>query len=162
MAMADLRALMEALQLENGQTLLQSGNLIFRGGARAGAALERQLEEETARRFGLETDYFVRSADEWRAVVARNPFREAARRDPSHLVVMFLKAAVGAEPVAALQAAIVGREVVRGAGREIYVTYPDGIGRSRLTSAVIERKLGTRATGRNWNTVLKLAALAGA
>jgi len=40
------------------------------------------------------------------------------------------------------------------------MVYPDGIGRSRLTSAVIENKLGTRGTARNWNTVLKLAALA--
>ena len=30
----------------------------------------------------------------------------------------------------------------------------------RLTSALIEKKLGTRATARNWNTVLKLDALA--
>jgi uncharacterized protein (DUF1697 family) len=39
--------------------------------------------------------------------------------------------------------------------------YPDGIGRSRLTNRVIETKLDTRGTGRNWNTVLKLAELAG-
>jgi uncharacterized protein (DUF1697 family) len=50
--------------------------------------------------------------------------------------------------------------VVRGAGREVYIVYPDGVGRSRLTNAVIEKKLGARATGRNWNSVLKLQALA--
>jgi uncharacterized protein (DUF1697 family) len=161
-SMADLRALMEAVGFEDARTLLQSGNLVFRGSAHTGAALERQLETETARRFDLETDYFVRSAAEWRGIVDRNPFPAEARNDPSHLVVMFLKAAVKAEPVAALQAAISGREIVRGAGREIYVIYPDGIGASRLTNVVIERKLGTRSTGRNWNTVLKLAALAGA
>jgi uncharacterized protein (DUF1697 family) len=41
------------------------------------------------------------------------------------------------------------------------VVYPDGIGASRLTTALIERTLGTAGTGRNWNTVLKLAALVG-
>jgi uncharacterized protein (DUF1697 family) len=41
-----------------------------------------------------------------------------------------------------------------------YIVYPDGIGRSRLTNQLIEKMLGTRGTGRNWNTVLKLDALA--
>jgi len=56
--------------------------------------------------------------------------------------------------------AIVGREVIRAGGRHLYIVYPDGIGRSRLTNALIEQKLGTQGTARNWNTVLKLAALA--
>jgi uncharacterized protein (DUF1697 family) len=62
--------------------------------------------------------------------------------------------------VSALQNAIVGREVVRAKGRCAYIVYPDGIGRSKVTGAFIDKKLGTRGTGRNWNTVLKLAALA--
>ena len=73
---------------------------------------------------------------------------------------MCLKAAPPPEAVAALQGSIAGRELVRAVGRQAYVVYPDGIGRSRLTNAVIEKRLGTRGTGRNWNTVLKLAALA--
>jgi uncharacterized protein (DUF1697 family) len=161
-AMSDLRALMADLKLEDGQTLLQSGNMVFRGGARADAVLERLLETETKKRFGLETDFFVRNAAEWGELVAANPFPDEARKDPSHLVTIFLKEPVKAAAVAALQAAIVGREVVRGQGRQVYITYPDGIGSSKLTNTVIEKKLGTRGTGRNWNTVLKLQALAGA
>ena len=46
----------------------------------------------------------------------------------------------------ALQKAIVGREVVRAKGRCAYIVYPDGIGRSKLTTAIIEKKLGTRGT----------------
>lgn len=44
-------------------------------------------------------------------------------------------------------------------GRHAYIVYPDGIGRSKLTTALIEKHLGTRVTGRNWNTVRKLATL---
>lgn len=62
----------------------------------------------------------------------------------------------------ALQAALTGPEVVRAEGRQAYIVYPNGIGRSRLTHTVIEKKLGTRGTSRNWNTVLKLRALADA
>jgi uncharacterized protein (DUF1697 family) len=46
-------------------------------------------------------------------------------------------------------------------GRHLYIVYPAGIGKSRLTNVLIEKKLGIRGTARNWNTVLKLAALAG-
>jgi len=105
-------------------------------------------------------DFFVRTREEWKAVIAHNPFPEAAERDPAHLLVMFLKDAPDGEHVKALQGAITGPEVVRAQGRHLYAVYPVDIGHSRLTSTLIERKLGTRGTGRNWNTVLKLGALA--
>jgi uncharacterized protein (DUF1697 family) len=161
-AMSDLRDLLAALGFKDARSLLQSGNLVFRSGKQSGAGLERLLETEVAKRLDLDTDCFVRTAKEWETIVAKNPFRDEARRDPGHLVVMALKAAPAAEAVEALRAAIKGRETVHAEGRQAYIVYPDGIGRSRLTNRVIEAKLGTRATGRNWNTVVKLAALANA
>jgi uncharacterized protein (DUF1697 family) len=161
-AMADLRELLTQLGFADPRSLLQSGNLVFRSDARKSADLERLLDAETEKRLGLKTEFFVRTAKEWKAVVESNPFPEEAESDPGHLVVMFLKDAPDAESVDALQAAITGREIVRAVGRQAYITYPDGIGDSRLTNAVIEKKLGTRGTGRNWNTVMKLGVLAGA
>ena len=158
-AMADLRALLARLGFADGQSLLQSGNLVFRSEGKTGGQLERLLEAEAAKRLRLETEFFVRSATEWNAIVAHNPFPREAERDPARLVAMALKDPPGAKAVKALQAAIVGREVARVRGREAYIVYPDGQGRSKLTIALIEKTLGTRATGRNWNTVLKLAAL---
>jgi uncharacterized protein (DUF1697 family) len=70
---------------------------------------------------------------------------------------MFLKAPPPATAVAALRTAIKGRERVELNGREAYLVYPDGVGRSKLTIALVEQKLGTRGTGRNWNTVVRLA-----
>jgi uncharacterized protein (DUF1697 family) len=157
--MAELRSLVTTLGYSDGRTLLQSGNLVFRAGRRSSAVLERQLEVESRARLGFATDFFVRTAQEWAAVVERNPFPAEARRDPSHLLLFCLKDAPAPPRVEELQAAIVGREVVRAEGRHAWIVYPDGIGRSRLTNAVIERTLGTRGTGRNWNTVLKLLAL---
>src|SRR5207249_1045546 len=116
--------------------------------------------QEARKRLGLQADCFVRTAEEWKAIVAHNPFPKEAERDPGHLLVMFLKDAPARNDVEALQAAITGPEVVRATGRHAYIVYPNGIGRSRLTNALIERKLGTPGTGRNWNTVLKLRALA--
>jgi len=159
-AMADLRHLLTQLGLADARSLLQSGNLVFGANGRTAARLERLLEAEAAKRLGLQTDFFVRSAKEWKSVVANNPFFKEAARDPGHLVVMALKDAPKDTDVKALQAAITGREVVRAGGKHLYIVYPDGIGRSRLTNAVIDKQLGTRGTGRNWNTVLKLARLA--
>jgi uncharacterized protein (DUF1697 family) len=161
-AMADLRAMLADLGFGDPRSLLQSGNLVFRSDKLTGAGLERLLEAETEKHLGLNTDFFVRTPEEWEAVIANNPFPEEAERDPSHLVVMFLNKEPEAKDVEALQAAITGREIVRAAGRQAYITYPDGIGDSKLTITVIEKKLGSRGTGRNWNTVLKLRALAGA
>ena len=62
----------------------------------------------------------------------------------------------------ALRAAIVGREAIEAVGAHAYLVYPDGIGRSRLTTALIERTLGTRGTGRNWNTVVEAGRAGGA
>ena len=158
--MADLRKLLAGLGMQDVRSLLQSGNVVFRSAARSTAQLERLLENATAKRLGLETDFFVRTLREWRAVVAGNPFTEEARRDPGHLLVVCLKDAPEPDDVKALQRSITGREVFRAGGRHAYVVYPDGVGRSRLTNVRIEKALGTRGTGRNWNTVLKLAALA--
>jgi uncharacterized protein (DUF1697 family) len=159
--MADLRELLAQLGFVDVRTVLQSGNVAFRStGRQTSPQLESALEAETERRLGRRIDFLVRTAADWKAVVARNPFREQAERDPGHLLVMFLKDAPGAAAVKALDAANAGPEIVRADGRQLYVLYPNGVGRSRLTHALIEKKLGTRATGRNWNTVLKLDALA--
>lgn len=160
-SMADLRVLMEDLGLKEGKTLINSGNLVFRSEGKSASDLEELLEKETEKRLGLKTDYFVRTAAQWQEAIAANPFPAEAKSDPAHLVVMVLKAAPRAGAVEALQAAITGRETVRAAGRQAYFVYPDGIGTSKLTINVIEKHLGVRGTARNWNTVQKLAALAG-
>jgi uncharacterized protein (DUF1697 family) len=157
--MSDLRRMLAGLGLSDGRSLLQSGNLVFRRDSRGEAVLvELLLETEARNRLGLETNFFVRSAREWSAVVANNPFRDEVERDPSHLLVMFTITATNPRDVDALQASIGGPEVLRAHNRHLYIVYPTGIGRSRLTNALLERILGTRATARNWNTVLKLAA----
>lgn len=159
-SMRELCALLDTLGMRETKSLLQSGNVVFGSGVKATAQLERVLEAALAKRLGVETDCFVRTAKEWQAIIAGNPFPKQAKDDPGHLIVMCLKDEPEAAAITALQKAIVGREVVRAGGRHAYFVYPDGMGRSKLTTALIERKLGTRATARNWNTVLKLGALA--
>jgi uncharacterized protein (DUF1697 family) len=156
--MASLRAALEGLDLKNVRTLLQSGNAAFESG-KSPAALEKLLEKGASEKLGLVTDFFVRTAIEWDAAIAANPFPNEARDDPSHLVLVALKGAPKGEQVAALRGGIKGNERVEVDGRTAYIVYPDGIGNSKLTLKIVEARLGTRGTGRNWNTVQKLAAL---
>ena len=158
--MADLRDLVEDLGFAEPKTLLQSGNVVFSGRSRSSSALEDTLAKEAEKRLGVATAFFVRTAQEWSKAIASNPFEKEAKADPGHLLVAALKDAPDATSVRALSDAIRGREVVQVRGKQAYIVYPDGVGRSKLTMAVIEKKLGTRATARNWNTVLKLAAAA--
>ena len=161
-AMSDLRGFVAELGFDDVRSLLNSGNLVFRGGAPPDVDLERLLEVEAEERLDLRTTFLVRTAKEWEAVIKRNPFREEAESDPAHLVVIFLKDVPTSHAVNALQSAIRGPEVMRAEDRQLYIVYPAGIARSRLTNRLIEDTLGTQGTGRNWNTILKLSVLANA
>ncbi len=154
-AMSDLRECVSSLGFEDPCTLLQSGNLVFRSPKLTGEALERALAAGVGKRLGMEIDFFVRSAKEWQALIAANPFVHEATEDPSRLIVHFLRTRPAAKTLDALKAAIVGREVVKAVGPQAYIVYPDGMGRSRLTPAILDKYLG-RGTARNWNTILKV------
>ena len=159
-SMAELQTALVAAGFAGARTLLNSGNVVVRSPL-APTALEAVLEEEVHQRLGLRTDFHVRSAAEWRALIDANPLPDAAAHHPSHLVVTCLKAAATPAAVEALRAANPGPEIIHADGRQLYIDYGDAetMRGSKLTSALIDSKLGTRSTGRNWNTVLKLAAL---
>jgi uncharacterized protein (DUF1697 family) len=157
--MQTLRALLEDLGFTRVQTLLVSGNVVFETRARKPAQLEKLLDKAIRDRVGMDVDFFVRTYEELREAVEANPFAKEAVTDPARLILLFLRKEVDAGDLAALRQAIKGSERVVARARYAYVYYPDGQGTSRLTNAVLERYLG-RCTGRNWNTVTKLAELA--
>lgn len=163
-AMADLRALAAGLGYRDPRTLLASGNLVFEADPPL-AEIETQLEAGAKHRLGLATEFILRTPGDWRKVIVANPFPEAARDAPTKLVVAFAKKAPDRPALAALKGATEGlSEQLEVVGRETYIVYPDGQGRSKLgpVLARIERRHPMRATARNWNTVLKIAGLAGA
>ena len=154
---AALKAAAEGIALQEVATVLQTGNLVFSADTTPDA-LEQRLEKAFADALGLKTEVMVRSAAEWSAIVDANPFPREAGSDPSHLLVMVMKREPLEDGVKALQAHP-GPERIEARGRQLYIVYPQGIGRSKLNGAPGWNKLGCRGTGRNWNTVLKLAAL---
>jgi uncharacterized protein (DUF1697 family) len=153
-----LRAVYESLGLSDVRTLLQSGNVLFRSRLTDRRALVKRLTQEIERQLHLEVEVILRTLAEVATIVERGPVL-SPRADNRKLLVMFLSAV----PDAAAQAALLKwrkskelKEMIELRGPEIYLYYPDGVGRSKLTSAVIEGKLDTSGTARNWNTLVKL------
>jgi uncharacterized protein (DUF1697 family) len=157
----DLLGLAHDLGFDDAKTLLASGNLVLWGEGASDAEMEARLQEGLERRMGLRTEFMVRSPDELKAILAANPFPEVVEARPQHLVVNFLKSPIAAADVEVLRAAITGRERVEAHGKELYIDFIDGIGESMLDRDWKKTKKSPVGTGRNWNTVLKLAAMVG-
>jgi len=150
--MAELRAVAAALGFENASTYVQSGNLVFRADGEAGEVRAR-LEAAIAAHFGFEVDVALRSREEWARIAGAHPL-DGPERDPRFLHVVACRDTPDPARVEALTPERVAPEEVEVRGREVYVFYPNGAGRSKL---VID--LGTPGTARNWRTVLALRDL---
>lgn len=155
-----LRALYESLKLKDVCTYIQSGNVVFRTKEKNLATLTRRIEDAIENEFGFRSDVVLRTAPEMRDVIARNPF--AARKDvaPNKLLVTFLASEPGAEAREKVLAIKADPEELRIDGRELYIYFPNGMARPKLTWPSIERALKISGTGRNWNSVLKLLEIA--
>jgi uncharacterized protein (DUF1697 family) len=149
-----LRELCISLKLRDPRTYLQSGNVVFTAAEGSLDRMARRIEDAIEKRVGFRPDVILRTADEMRDVVKRNPFAGRADVPPNKLIVVFLAAEPG-KP-----SGFAGPEDVRISGREAYIYYVNGQGRSRLTLPVIEKALGARGTARNWNTVNMLLEMA--
>jgi uncharacterized protein (DUF1697 family) len=154
LTMAALKQAYLALGLDDVQTLLQSGNVLFRSNLRNRDALAKRIVQEIERRFDLKIDVVLRTLAEVKMIVERGP--SSAKLDPSKLHVMFLSGVPDASRQATLVEEHKGPEMIEPRGPEIYLYYPDGMGRSKLSTALIEHKLDTFGTARNWNTLRKL------
>ncbi|MFG1479591.1 DUF1697 domain-containing protein [Xanthobacter sp. V4C-4] len=155
--MARLREVAAGLGLGAPQTVLQSGNLVFEGGDAGEAELEARLERALAAEAGLATAVLVRDAPAWARLIADNPLAEAAAAAPARVLAVCLKGEPSDADLEQLRALRRDGEHVEGRGRVIYAGFPHGLGRSRLATALSSGR-GLAGTGRNWNTVRRIAA----
>jgi uncharacterized protein (DUF1697 family) len=155
-----LRELYESLGLRDAQTYVQSGNVVFRTSAKDLVRLQKRIENGIEQSFGFRTSVVLRSSDELKDVIRRNPFAKRSGIEPNRLVVSFLAGEPGPDARDKVIQIKVGPEELRLDGRELYIYYGGGIGNSKLTPAILERALKVSGTARNWNTVTKLLDLA--
>ena len=155
-----LRALYESLGLAPARTHLQSGNVVFRAPARELPRLPARLSKAIEQTFGFHVDVIVRTAGEMRDVIRRNPFAGRNAVEPNRLLVYCLSADPTPEARAKALALPPTPEELRLDGRQLYIYYPNGVGKATLQLAALERALAVQGTGRNWNTITRLVEIA--
>jgi uncharacterized protein (DUF1697 family) len=158
--MQELRALCASLKLRNAQTYVQSGNVVFRTEERDLELLTKRMETGIGKKFGFRPSVILRTTAEMRGVIARNPFAKRRGIEPGKLLVTFLVGEPSAEAREKLREMKPEPEELRIDGREVYIYFPNGMGRSKLPWPAIGEILKTSGTGRNWNSVMKLLEMA--
>src|SRR5215813_2131959 len=158
--MEPLRSLYESLGLLDAETCLQSGNIIFRTKEQDLVQLSARIENGIERTFGFRPAVIARTASDLRDVIARNPFAARPGIDSSKLLVTFLAGDPGAEARGKVLGIKAHPEELHIHGRELYIYFPNGLARPKLSVALLERTLKTPGTGRNWNTVIRLLEIA--
>ncbi|MEO8229687.1 MAG: DUF1697 domain-containing protein [Chloroflexota bacterium] len=154
-AMARLSELYEGLGCTDVETYVQSGNVAFSSPLDP-RGISAKVEKAIRHEFALEIRVLGRTHRELEKIVATDAFAGA---DPASRHVVFLSDALAAEAADTLRDAAAGREEVVVAGREIHLLLPDGMGRTKLSGALIERRQHVIATARNWRTVTRLRDL---
>ncbi|MFB3924066.1 MAG: DUF1697 domain-containing protein [Terriglobia bacterium] len=155
-----LRALYESLGLGEVRTYLQSGNVVFKTRERSRHRLSERIAHGIDRRFGIRPDVILRTSSDFRKVIAGNPFAGRREIEPAKLHVTFLPSNPGPKARQEILRIRTAPEELYVSGRELYVYFPNGMGRSRFPWGLIEKTLRMSGTARNWNTVRKLFALA--
>jgi uncharacterized protein (DUF1697 family) len=158
--MEELRALYQSIGLRDAETYVVSGNVVFRTKAQNLSALGKRIEDAIERNFGFRPRVILRTPSELRDVIARSPFRTRSGIKPSNLLVTFLENHPSAEALEQVLKIKADPEELHVDGREVYIHFPNGQGRSKLSWVTVERKLKTSGTGRNWNSVTKLLEIA--
>jgi uncharacterized protein (DUF1697 family) len=152
-----LRILYESLRLEHPQTYVQSGNVVFRARETEMGRLGKRIENAIEKKFGFRPGVVLRTAPEWKEIVARNPFVMRRELHPGKIGVIFFSEAPGANARDDVLRTKTDEEV-HISGRELYIYFPNGMGQSKLFAAIC-RKLDS-GTARNWNTITKLLEMA--
>jgi uncharacterized protein (DUF1697 family) len=156
---APLREKLAQAGFDNVATYINSGNAVLKSTLPREEVAAR-VAEICAREFAFDKDVHVATLEEWRALIAANPFPGAVAT-PTLLHAALLAEEPEAAKVEALRAVAAGDEKIEVVGKVAYLHTPHGFGRSKL-AARFDKGIGVANTARNWNTVLKLGEMAAA
>ena len=157
--MNELKDMYESLGFKDIFTYIQSGNVVFTSDDADVARLRRHIEDGVEQKFGFHAEVFIRTSAELREIIEKNPFQSQPDKESKWVVVVFLADCPDDTAQEDLLKTYAGPEELFITGKELYVYYTNGIGRSKLTNSLIDKKLKTVGTARNWNTILQLQKL---
>jgi uncharacterized protein (DUF1697 family) len=155
-----LRTLLTELGGGDVRTYVNSGNAVFQHDAKDAAALERQIETALRECIGMDVPTILRTASELEKLVSANPFPEAVE-EPKTLHVLFLRAKPEVEDVNIVEEMETGADRIAIHGREVYAFLPNFTTGATVDLMAVAKALRQDGTSRNWNTVARLAEMAG-
>ena len=150
----ELKKMYESCGFRNVKSYIQSGNIIFETPSGTPEKLVKMIEKRIKDLFSFDVTVIMRTPDEFEKITRVNPF--AKTKPVEKLYVTFLSETINERKTELLIKYKSDKEDFGLIGNELYLYYPDGAGRTKLTNNIIESKLGVKATTRNWNTVNKL------
>jgi uncharacterized protein (DUF1697 family) len=154
--MPDLRAIVESQGHRDVETYLQSGNVVFTPVTDAPGELAGSLERAIADATGLDVAVVLRTGPELAKIVEVNPYRVD---DPTRVVVAFLGDEIETAQLGLGDLVEYLPDELTQLGRELYISVPNGQGRSKLMEVLAKRRQPTTVTVRNWRTVAALAEM---
>ena len=155
-----LRALYASLKLEDPRSYVQSGNVIFRCKEKDSPELAARIQAAIQKKLGCCPDVILRTTNGMRKAVAANPFPEKAKIEPGKVLVTFLSAAPPREAEVNLANLKGFPEELHLTGRELYIYFPNGAGKSKLPWSKVDKLLKVTGTARNWNSVQAILQIA--
>lgn len=155
--MTNLKKVCESLGLQQVQTYIQSGNVVFElARPEATLMLEMRLQQAFSETFGFDIPVIVRTDEEWAESITQNPFLKEENLDIERLHLTCLKELPSAELLEKIKAFQYLPDRYEIIGRDVFIFCAAGYGTSKLVNSFFESKLKVPATTRNWKTVLKL------
>ena len=158
--MEALRSMYQSLGLEDPRTYVQSGNVIFRTRQKNPKKLAAAIQEAIEKSFKFRPAVILRTTEELKNAIAATPFSAQRNLNPGKILVTFLADDPPSDAAANLDAFKSYPEEIHLKGRELYIYFPNGAGRSKLPWSRVEKFLKVTGTARNWNSVLAMLQIA--
>lgn len=156
-----LRKVLEELGFTSITTYIQSGNIIFKSDNKDVSLLENQMSELIQKHFNFTVPVTVLLPEDLKIVVEKNPFIDQVMVDPAQPYVAFLSKKPETADLEILGVMDFGNDRFINIDKTLYLFYATSAANTKLSNAVIEKKLKLSATSRNWKTIKKLIELAG-
>lgn len=149
--MKDLASWLSEQGFEDIKTYIQSGNVVLKGQSSPGDSVKFEIE----RRFGFKPEIMVLNKQEFEVAVENNPFNAKEGKE----LHFFFTSELPKPEMGKITSLVSSSEKFEIKGKVFYLHAPEGIGRSKLV-ANLEKCIGVPATGRNFNTVMKIMEMA--
>lgn len=155
-----LKTMFENMGFKAVSTYIQSGNIVFSGKETDCKKLETKINVTIEKHFGYDVPVIVLTNSMLQDIIAANPYSADNQKDKAFLHITFLNEAPFQPDLSAIKEKKLPEEAFQITDKAVYLYCPLGYGTTKLNNTFWETKLKTKATTRNWKTVLALQKMA--